>query len=285
MEDQLTTSVETANEESGNRPPAPAACPQCGAPLGISWRKVDAAPEDVIPPGVRGWSWGAFLLNVIWAIGNRTWIGLLMFVPYVCFVMPFVLGFNGREWAWKNRRWESIEQFNRVQREWTQTGIGIACIIIVMAYISVPVYRDMTLSRKLIHVESAMEPVRAAVARVYRDQGSIPAMHTIITADNQGKPATPDWAALGFKELPALPPQVKRLEFSTLESPEIVAELDKIDETINGTTVRARLIVVEKQLSWQHEVTSNNPIVARVFHYADGIVKTPDTAARKGTCP
>ena len=35
----------------------------------------------IIPPGVAGWSWGAFLLNWIWAIGNRTWIGLLALVP------------------------------------------------------------------------------------------------------------------------------------------------------------------------------------------------------------
>ena len=35
-----------------------------------------------IPDGVKGWSWGAFLLNWIWAIGNSTWIGLLCLIPF-----------------------------------------------------------------------------------------------------------------------------------------------------------------------------------------------------------
>ena len=38
-----------------------------------------------IPQGVKGWSWGAFLLTPFWAIGNRTWIGVLAFIPYVSF--------------------------------------------------------------------------------------------------------------------------------------------------------------------------------------------------------
>ena len=48
--------------------------------------------DIVLPPGVKGWSWGAFLLNWIWAIGNRTWIGLLAFLPYVGFIMSIILG-------------------------------------------------------------------------------------------------------------------------------------------------------------------------------------------------
>jgi hypothetical protein len=33
--------------------------------------------EDIYPDGVAGWSWGAFLLNWIWAIFNKSYIGLL----------------------------------------------------------------------------------------------------------------------------------------------------------------------------------------------------------------
>ena len=53
------------------------------------------------PPEISGWSWGAFFLNWIWAIGNRTWIGLLALVPYVGFIMCIALGVKGREWAWQ----------------------------------------------------------------------------------------------------------------------------------------------------------------------------------------
>ena len=82
-------------------------------------------PVEDIPDGVRGWSWGAFLLTWIWAIGNRTWIGLLTLVPYVGIIMAIMLGIRGREWAWKNKKWDSVEHFNRVQRQWSMWGIGL----------------------------------------------------------------------------------------------------------------------------------------------------------------
>ena len=100
-----------------------------------------------IPDGVKGWSWGAFFLNWIWAIGNRSWIGLLTLVPYVGWIMVFWLGFKGREMAWKNKQWDSLEHFNRVQRTWSQWGVGItvaAAIVGILAAIAVPAYEDYT---------------------------------------------------------------------------------------------------------------------------------------------
>lgn len=112
-------------------------CPHCGAPQGIK----SSTATDAIPEGVKGWSWGAFLLNWIWAIGNRTWIGLLALIPYVGFIMAFILGFKGREWAWKNKEWESVEQFNRVQKKWSFWGVilvVIGAIIGILVVITVP---------------------------------------------------------------------------------------------------------------------------------------------------
>jgi len=79
----------------------------------------------IVPDEIKGWSWGAFFLNWIWAVGNKTWIGLLSLLPYVGWVMVFMLGIKGREWAWKNKEWESVEHFQRVQKKWTLWGIGI----------------------------------------------------------------------------------------------------------------------------------------------------------------
>jgi len=89
-----------------------------------------------IPDGVKGWSWGAFLLNWIWAIGNRTWIGLLCVVPYVGVVMLFVLGFKGREWAWQNCEWDDLEHFNRVQRRWSLWGAALILIPMVIGFLA-----------------------------------------------------------------------------------------------------------------------------------------------------
>ena len=72
-------------------------------------------PSGIVPAEVDRWNWGAFLLNWIWGVGNNTFIALLMFVPFAGIIMMFVLGVKGSEWAWRNKRWESVEQFKAVQ--------------------------------------------------------------------------------------------------------------------------------------------------------------------------
>jgi hypothetical protein len=79
--------------------------------------------NEPLPPGVARWNWGAFLLNWIWGIGNHTFVALLALVPFVGFIMLFVLGARGSEWAWRNKRWESVEHFKRVQRRWAIAGV------------------------------------------------------------------------------------------------------------------------------------------------------------------
>jgi type II secretory pathway pseudopilin PulG len=134
--------------------PDAAACAVCGkgaavlsAPAVSLDKPSPRSTSGDIPDGVKGWSWGAFFLNWIWAIGNRSWIGLLALVPYVGWIMVFWLGFKGREMAWKNKKWGSLEHFNRVQRTWSQWGVGItvaAAIVGILAAIAVPAYEDYT---------------------------------------------------------------------------------------------------------------------------------------------
>jgi len=102
--------------------------------------------SSITPPaGVTGWSWGAFLLSWIWAIFNKTWIGLLCLVPYIGFIVSIYLGIKGRELAWRNKHWESLEHFNRVQRKWSIWAVvlifGIGGIGILAA-IALPAYQD-----------------------------------------------------------------------------------------------------------------------------------------------
>lgn len=84
----------------------------------------------VLPAELKGWNWGAFWLTWIWGIRNRTWIAFLTFIPFVSFVMPFVLGAKGNKWAWQNQTWESIEQYKASQRRWAMWGLIIFIIVI-----------------------------------------------------------------------------------------------------------------------------------------------------------
>ncbi|MHB0999655.1 MAG: hypothetical protein ACYC27_10445 [Armatimonadota bacterium] len=90
----------------------------------------------VVPEEIKGWNWAAFLMNGFWAIGHKTWIGLISFVPYAGFIMAIILGIKGSEWAWQNRQFESVEQFKKVQKIWTYWGIGLFVVSIIVGLIS-----------------------------------------------------------------------------------------------------------------------------------------------------
>jgi hypothetical protein len=97
--------------------------------------------DSIVPEEIKGWSWGAFLLNWIWGIGNSTFIALLMFVPLVNFVMIFVLGAKGNEWAWKNRTWRDVEHFKSTQKKWRNAGLIL--IFVIFPFMLIPMMSMM----------------------------------------------------------------------------------------------------------------------------------------------
>jgi len=88
--------------------------------------------EAIFPEELKGFNTGAFLMNWIWGIGNKVWISLLALIPYVNIVIAIILGVKGNEWAWRNKQWESIERFKKVQRTWMWVGIAILIVSLVV---------------------------------------------------------------------------------------------------------------------------------------------------------
>lgn len=80
-------------------------------------------PASQLPPEIQRWNWGAFLLSWIWGIGNNALAALLVFVPLFGVIWLFVVGAKGSEWAWRNKRWESVAQFQATQRRWARWGV------------------------------------------------------------------------------------------------------------------------------------------------------------------
>ncbi|MGO2478017.1 MAG: cytochrome c oxidase assembly factor Coa1 family protein [Pseudoalteromonas sp.] len=93
--------------------------------------------NSTIPPQIKGWNWGACLLNWIWGVGNNTYIALLVFIPFVNLVMFFILGIKGNEWAWRNNKWQSVEHFQRIQKMWRNTGIILFVVILSLLFVGV----------------------------------------------------------------------------------------------------------------------------------------------------
>lgn len=87
-----------------------------------------------VPEEVKGWNWGAFIFNVLWGIGNKTYLPLLCLIPIFNLIWMFVCGFKGNEWAWQDGDYKDIETFKAVQATWNRAGL--VYFIITAAFIA-----------------------------------------------------------------------------------------------------------------------------------------------------
>lgn len=127
-----------------------------------------------LPDGIKRFSWGAFLLTWIWAVGNKTWIGLLCFLPIVGFIMRIILGFKGREWAWNNKKWESVEHFNRVQRKWDIAGFIFAIVMGALITYSIYGYEEYEAKTKIVEILMDSDDTKSRVEEYIKLFGSKP---------------------------------------------------------------------------------------------------------------
>lgn len=115
-----------------------------GIPVGIVYLNkkelVDGANYDdrsgkkeasIVPDEIKKWNWGAAGLTWIWGVYHGVWISLLTFIPIVNIVMVIVLGIKGSEWAWRSRKWESVEKFVVSQRKWRPWGIFFFILMVL----------------------------------------------------------------------------------------------------------------------------------------------------------
>ncbi len=101
-----------------------------------------------IPPELKEFNWGAFLLTFIWGIKYKAWITLLA-IPLFFIQMP--LGFNwvllfalqiycgikGNEWAYQVEYWKKPADFRKTQTKWAVTAILLNIIVPLMIISSI----------------------------------------------------------------------------------------------------------------------------------------------------
>lgn len=96
--------------------------------------KTAQVPETI----ARQFNWGAFFGTWIWGIGNNTYITFVIFAASLLVFFPLIgcligwsaplacsisFGLKGNEWAWQNKKWDSIEHFQNVQKTWAKVGV------------------------------------------------------------------------------------------------------------------------------------------------------------------
>ncbi|MEI8129751.1 MAG: hypothetical protein WCG95_09080 [bacterium] len=112
-------------------------CKHCGEWLNSKPHTQTISHKDDIPVEIRGWNWGAFFLTWIWGIGNKSYLSLWAFIPYFNFIWGFVCGAKGNEWAWKNKKWTNVEEFNKAQKKWVIVAVwvyGVVAFLTILIY-------------------------------------------------------------------------------------------------------------------------------------------------------
>lgn len=84
-----------------------------------------------------GWSWGAFMYNIAWGVGNKAYLTFLVLIPVFNIIWIFVCGACGKRWAWNSGMFATAEEFNVAQRTWDRAGLFafIAAIVILAIYL------------------------------------------------------------------------------------------------------------------------------------------------------
>lgn len=91
--------------------------------------------SSVIPEEIKGWNWGAFLLEPLWGLSHSVWLSLLTFVPLVNFIVIIYLGIKGNELAWKKNKWKNVDDFKQTQKKWAIWAPALLGISILLGII------------------------------------------------------------------------------------------------------------------------------------------------------
>ncbi|NQT34062.1 hypothetical protein HQ587_02635 [bacterium] len=91
--------------------------------------------ESQLPEELQGLNWGALMMNFLWGLAMKvpwTWLCL---IPLFGSIFPIYMWIKGNEWAWQYRRWDSVEQFRRIQMAWTIWGLILSFAVMILGLI------------------------------------------------------------------------------------------------------------------------------------------------------
>jgi hypothetical protein len=142
-------------------------------------------------------------------------------------------------------------------------------LLVILAVIAWEFYEfsaneDYITKSRLSKVVAAMDPVKSAILTAIEQKKKLPTLHTAITSANQGKPATADWAELGFADLPMLPREANSL--TVTPEGEIVVVLANLGEDMDNTEVRAKAVRGAAGTTWGFTCTSADRVLKQFFH-------------------
>ena len=104
---------------------------------------------NVLQPNLSKWNWGAFYLGWIWGLFNGCWWILLVNIVLCLFMMipvvglwissitflgwAVICGIKGTQWAWNNRTWNSVQEFEQTQSTWNKAAFSVFLCFIFLS--------------------------------------------------------------------------------------------------------------------------------------------------------
>lgn len=100
----------------------------------------------------RKWNWAAFTNPIFFAIGNKSYLGLLNLIPIFNLVWCFIYGAKAEAWTWETGLYEDDKTFRASMDSWNRAGLVFFIITIALTILSC-IFAS-TLSAKLVTILS-----------------------------------------------------------------------------------------------------------------------------------
>lgn len=99
---------------------------------------------EEIPDEAYNWNWGAFYFGWFWGIFNGVAWSLLtiliIWIPLINIIIAIIFGVKGGRWAWRGKRWRSVEHFERVQHNWAVAALICFLISLILSVAIIVAY-------------------------------------------------------------------------------------------------------------------------------------------------
>ena len=92
-----------------------------------------------VPPEASGWTFAGFIPYGLYSFfnGDTTWgvIGLVTSFLGFGLIYSIYVGITGKESAWRNRRFNSVQEFQSTMSAWNGWGLGLLIVAVVLLFL------------------------------------------------------------------------------------------------------------------------------------------------------
>lgn len=101
---------------------------------------------EISEKDLKRFNWGAFILGWIWGLLNKSYITLIqlpiLFFPilgtFISLALSIWFGIKGNSWAYKNKIFNSYDEFNCRQRKYAKAGLVIILLNVITMFLALP---------------------------------------------------------------------------------------------------------------------------------------------------